>query len=292
MSFMNVLRVLAVAAAAAPTRPARAGSFTYVTIDPPGSRLAQISGLNERGDVVGYFEDGTRRGEHGFVWRGGAFWIVDGPGTTGGTYLTAINENGVAVGYTGLQGLVFNTRLRATHVIRRDYLVAGISNLNVIIGNSQSANLGLVDIAGSFAPLAPPGAGDSHLIAIDGAGTILGQSGLDSGFVYAGGRFTTIPKYRGYGPARYVAIAPSGKVVGYYGNGPALVFDGTATVTFDYPGAGPGRTRPSGIPRCRRHLSRRPAAVHAVKRLAAVQIAALTARGYRRGPRRRRRPAR
>jgi probable HAF family extracellular repeat protein len=40
--------------------------FTYTTLDVPGSALTQANGINDAGQIVGYYEDASGR-EHGFL---------------------------------------------------------------------------------------------------------------------------------------------------------------------------------------------------------------------------------
>jgi len=42
-----------------------ASAFNFTTIDVPGAMTTAILDINARGDIVGYFRDGT--GSHGFI---------------------------------------------------------------------------------------------------------------------------------------------------------------------------------------------------------------------------------
>jgi probable HAF family extracellular repeat protein len=71
------------------------GSFT--TIDVPGSNSHTIaSGINDSGQIVGYFFD-TRGVEHGFVDTSGSFTTIDVPGAQS-TTAYGINDSGQIVG--------------------------------------------------------------------------------------------------------------------------------------------------------------------------------------------------
>jgi hypothetical protein len=70
--------------------------FPYTEIRYAGSTLTSAQGLNDSGEVVGYYQDGT--GYHGFTYLAGSY--VPYPDVvTGKTYLTGINNQGWIVGY-------------------------------------------------------------------------------------------------------------------------------------------------------------------------------------------------
>ena len=65
------------------------GSFTF--IDAPGAIATFIEGgINNRGDIVGDFDDPT--GTHGFLLSGGVFTIIDVPGADNFTAAIGIND--------------------------------------------------------------------------------------------------------------------------------------------------------------------------------------------------------
>lgn len=66
-------------------------------IDVPGSLRTAAKGINNKGDVVGYYVDQLNR-TRGFIWRDGAFAALDFPGSRG-TVPQKINDSGDIVGY-------------------------------------------------------------------------------------------------------------------------------------------------------------------------------------------------
>ena len=73
-------------------------------LEPPGTIFpcSRGRGINERGDVVGAFAivntpDECHRPNHGFVFRQGAYDVIDPPGSLD-TFVFGINDDGVAVG--------------------------------------------------------------------------------------------------------------------------------------------------------------------------------------------------
>jgi hypothetical protein len=73
------------------------GNFTQ--IDVPGAAWTTVNELNEHGDIVGGYSDGTTT--HGFLLRKGVFLTLDFPGAND-TVPFDINNAGVIVGtYNG-----------------------------------------------------------------------------------------------------------------------------------------------------------------------------------------------
>lgn len=71
-------------------------SDEFTNIDPPGATAAWATGINNSGQIVGYYSDSSFN-THGFLLSGGAYTTIDFPGATG-TLLVGINNAGMAVG--------------------------------------------------------------------------------------------------------------------------------------------------------------------------------------------------
>jgi probable HAF family extracellular repeat protein len=69
-------------------------SFTAITV--PGAVTSTAFGINDSGQIVGSFNDGS--GFQGFVDTGGSFTTIDVPGAVQ-TYAYGINNSGQIVGY-------------------------------------------------------------------------------------------------------------------------------------------------------------------------------------------------
>jgi probable HAF family extracellular repeat protein len=61
----------------------------------PGARSTSAQGINDAGQIVGFFIDST--GNHGFLDTGGSFTTIDVPGTSF-TIANGINDAGQIVG--------------------------------------------------------------------------------------------------------------------------------------------------------------------------------------------------
>src|SRR5262249_41633769 len=71
---------------------------TYTTINPPGSGPGTVvTGINSKGELVGYFTESSGGGGQGFLYNGGAYTVVDFPGASL-THPAGINDKGQIVG--------------------------------------------------------------------------------------------------------------------------------------------------------------------------------------------------
>src|SRR5262245_43635528 len=59
---------------------AHAQSYVFFTIDPPGSTSTTVTGINNTGQIVGYFEDVA--GIHGFLRTGATYTTLELPGAS------------------------------------------------------------------------------------------------------------------------------------------------------------------------------------------------------------------
>jgi hypothetical protein len=77
--------------------PAWAGSYVYTSIVPASVGQPMLGGMNANDQVVGAYVDPVSYAQRGYVWSAGKFTPVDhGPY---GTWLTDINDSGLASGY-------------------------------------------------------------------------------------------------------------------------------------------------------------------------------------------------
>jgi hypothetical protein len=135
----------------------------------PGSGSTIPTGINDHGDIVGYFNNGT--GIHGFLRSAaGTYTTIDVPGAVGvfGTEAQGINNAGVIVGYfddgTTIHGFLRDTNGSimiidapgSTHT-----LASGISQSGAIVGSDSGSggNHGYRrSPSGTFVTVDPPGA--------------------------------------------------------------------------------------------------------------------------------------
>lgn len=72
------------------------GELTFTQIDFTGASITGVSGINNRGQMVGFFLDAGSV-KHGFLLDDGAFTPIDPPGATV-TEANGINDRGQIVG--------------------------------------------------------------------------------------------------------------------------------------------------------------------------------------------------
>ena len=69
--------------------------YTFTTIDVPGAFGTSLTGINDTGQIVGFFDNAT--GTHGFLKDGATFTTIDVPGANV-TNAYGINDAGQIVG--------------------------------------------------------------------------------------------------------------------------------------------------------------------------------------------------
>ena len=75
-----------------------AAPYTFTTLDVPGASVTEADGINNAGQVVGFFNDSGV--DRGFINTGGTFTTLDVPGARG-TNAFGINNAGQVVGVFG-----------------------------------------------------------------------------------------------------------------------------------------------------------------------------------------------
>src|SRR6516164_10483962 len=72
-------------------------TFTYTTLNPPGSTYAIAYGINNKGQIVGFYQGGSLI-EDGFLDSGGQYTTIDPPGSVQ-TVAYGINDSGQIIGW-------------------------------------------------------------------------------------------------------------------------------------------------------------------------------------------------
>src|SRR3954447_11281998 len=135
-TMLSIVAFLVIAPMAAGS-PANAANFSFAPIDVPGAFETQAHGINDAGQIVGWFFDDT--GTHGFLNTGGSFTPIDVPGAS----LTAVE---------------------------------GINDAGQIVGQffDSTGQHGFLDTGGSFTQIDVPGAFSTFAQDINDAGQIVG----------------------------------------------------------------------------------------------------------------------
>jgi hypothetical protein len=183
-------------------------TYTFTTInDPNGTAGTDVNGINNAGEIVGFYNDGTQY--HGFTYIGGSYTTFNAPGATGGTLVDGINNLGWIVGAyidsAGEHGFLDNPALPASfETIDYPSAIPGV--------------------------ISSPNTGGTEVLGINDQGEMVGayvdSQGLH-GFSYDGTTFTPINDPNAHdgppgplleGTAAY-GINNQAQIVGYYSSG-------------------------------------------------------------------------
>ena len=201
----------------------------------PGKTITgtYASGINDAGDIVGYFTT-TDLEIHGFIDTGGTFTTIGVPGgaltqafginnsgTVAGTYTDSTFEHG----FTDIGG-TFTTINHPSATLGT--FVLGINDAGVLVGEygDSTGTHSFVDNGGTFTPIVDPAAtaaGDDTLAAgINNAGVVVGgyfdlsNAASALGFVDIAGTFTPIDDPLGIYGTLATGINDAGAIVGLY----------------------------------------------------------------------------
>jgi probable HAF family extracellular repeat protein len=160
-------------------------TYTYTTIDPPGSAYTLPESINDLGQIVGSYEDSSGV-NHGFLDSGGKYTTIDPPGS-------------------------FET------------IANGINAEGQIIGNyfdsSGTHQLGFLDSGGQYTTIDPPGSNGTRPTSINSNGQVVGYyrdaNGAYDGFLYSHGTYTAID-IPGANDTYALSINDKGQIVGDY----------------------------------------------------------------------------
>jgi len=175
MRFLYILFVLMITAACA---FAQGGTFT--TVNYPGADYTSIQGINNNGDLVGYFS--TNGFIHGFVDVGGVFTQLDVPGTTNTTEAFAINDVGQVVGGDIQNDPFLYDIATGTFTLFKfpdpaiQVYATGINNAGVIVGKAYvygwGVHAGFKIVNGALTLVRLPGVASTELTSINNLGQI------------------------------------------------------------------------------------------------------------------------
>jgi probable HAF family extracellular repeat protein len=248
--------------------PEVTGAITFTRIiDVPGSTYTVAQGINNAGQIVGWFADdntGPGGGAHGFLLDGGQFTVIDMPGAEG-TYAYGINDAGQIVGdfrgpnQDGFDGLESFLYVDGSFTVIDPDLAPGIqthvrdiNNAGQIVGwtfdpvflegHSFLLDSGQFTVIDMPEPSAVPKG-------INDAGQIVGEftepAGIH-GFLLDGGQFTVIDGpgvIPGAFNTRASGINDAGQIVGEFRDDTGVhgfLLDGGQFTVIDGPGVIPG----------------------------------------------------
>jgi len=205
-----------------------AGVFT--TINVPGGP-AQASGINNHGQVSGWYETINPIGTHGFIDSNGDLMTIDVPGHNDnpGTLAYSINNAGQVTGWftndTGEHVFIDTNGVFTTFDVAGEpgqlNVGIGINDSGQVVGafgrSSDSFRHGFLYSGGVLKTIDVPGATYTQPWGINDSGQIVGfyfdATGVEHGFLYVDGVFTTIDAPGATGTQLF-GINDQGQIVG------------------------------------------------------------------------------
>lgn len=193
-------------------RVARADSYTYATFAVPGASYTQAIGINDQGQISGWYTGST--GAYGFVYSNGSYTSIDGPHAPGdvNNRVSGINNLGQVVGFvindpagnpTGFldTGGAFTT----INFPGTSYTTAtGINDSGEIVGGYRDSSRGygyLFTPNGVYLSLNVPGSTSTMASGINDLGQVVGTFSNSTGshsFLYSNGTYTVLPDISGF----------------------------------------------------------------------------------------------
>jgi probable HAF family extracellular repeat protein len=222
-------------------------SYVYTTLDVPGSLDTFANGINDAGQVVGWWADRNGR-DHGFLYSEGRYTTLDAPGATFASAAYGINDFGQIIGaYQNqpassrgflLNGTTYTDIVPPGASSSSNIAPAGINNAGQIVGyyynTYPGAEHGFLLSDGSYTQLDHPGSIFTYLGAINNSGQILGGSSLGF-FLLSGGTYTALDLLNFGLPA---GLNDAGQIVGTYEyEGAGFVLSDGVYTTLRVPGA-------------------------------------------------------
>jgi hypothetical protein len=238
--------------------PAIGASFTFETINVRGITGAQITDINNLGQMSGY--GGAGQVLSGFVLGSGGVATVFQPGSSG-TQTFGLNDAGQVVGkFDGMGGshaYVGTPSLLNTIVVpdaASTPQANGINQSGDVVGIFSMGGVthGFLDVAGVFTPVDFPGSTGTQAFGVNQAHDIVGSfstgGATDRAFIDSGGVFTPINVPGSTGTTIAYGINDFGVIIGVFDTGTGnegFLDSGGVITTMSVPGA--SQTMPFGI---------------------------------------------
>jgi uncharacterized membrane protein len=259
-----------------------APSYTFTNIDYPGAVRTAALGINDSGQIVGYYYADLSGPFHGFLRSGGTYTSIDYPGAAQ-TYAYGINANGQIVGVYFdvvncgncrgvehpflLSNGIYTALPEAPGSMPHTTQALGINSGGQIVGLYVDPCFcrihGFLLSGGVFTIIDDPGFFSSGAQGINDSGQIVGYGqqvwggGSAHGYLLSSGVFTTLDDPQVPQPESGVTgtipngIGKLGDVVGYYGATSGqldgFLLSGGVYTTVDAPNSQPGSNAAWGV---------------------------------------------
>ena len=234
--------------------PARA-AWDFVTLQDPGAVSTVASGINDYGQIVGSYVDGSGN-TNGFGYSGGSYTTIDVP-SAAATTASGISNSGQITGsyidgsggnhgftQTGFAGPP--TSFDDPGGVGATY-GSGINSSGTTVGyyNNGSTVLGFSKSGASYTDVNYPGSVTTQALGINDLGTVVGtfnDGTLTHGFVYSASTYTLMDDPLGVEGSVATSVASNGDIGGYYTDGGGVIHGfvdlGGSYYTVDDPNAG------------------------------------------------------
>jgi len=224
---------------------------TYTQIDYPGAADTNGQGINNHGDVSGWFVFTSGLPQNGFVLRNGVYSNVDYPQKRG-TTLFGINDAGEIVGSTPQTDIgflydanQFTTIAYPNALITYPYAINDAGNIVGYFLNKQQEDIGFELVGTSYVPIIQEGWSGSVATGITAEGSVVGYTLNERGtlvnFIETDGSYSVLV-IPGAPDASVTGISPNGNIlVGDYqpssGVFAAFSYQGGVVQNIEFPGA-------------------------------------------------------
>jgi len=242
--------ILSLAVLLLASAPLALAQGTYTQIDYPGGSMTRALGIDNAGDIVGFYFAGTY---HGFLLSGGTYTTIDYRGES--TYLNGINDVGQIVGYGYSLAFVYNLQTQIFTEVAYPGTHNGtdptsINHAGTIAGSyayhAGGAYFGFQLAGSTYSKIVPPGSTNAIVSGISGSGKFVGSAlnmstGSYFNFSYAQGKYQNL-RIPNTHFAAVNGISPSGSaLVGQYmlslGVAVGFVYENKTLQTLQFPGA-------------------------------------------------------
>ena len=216
------------------------GACTEIVLSPYS---AFTYGINNAGDVVGYYQNESD-GYDGYLRTAdGNETIIDYPGFAGATQAYGINDKGQVVGTAGAQVFLYDIASQTFSDVDLQGLsnagLVAINNAGAIVGTTtvNDTSYGYIAKSGHVTLLLPPGAASASAYGVSRNGTVIGSATLKNGsniyYSYLKGKYSRIRNVPGL-----TAISPSasyfvGNKVNKYGEYVGFMRHGKSGFNFE-----------------------------------------------------------
>jgi probable HAF family extracellular repeat protein len=236
--------------------------LNYTTFnDPLGATRTEALGINDAGDIVGYYA-GTDHVQHGFLFSDGTFTTIDTLFAEAQSAWDINNAGQIVGGYAGIDGKAHgyvysggNFTILDDPLGPNGTFAMGNNNVDQIVGwfddgttfnnNAGHAYKGFIYSGGSYTTLAHPLGLQTFAYDINDAGQVVGSYyGTDDrlhAFIYSNGDFTTIDPPGSGGATAATGINNNGQVLIEAAGHNYIYYNGNFSELNDDP-SGVGRT--------------------------------------------------